>query len=98
MKVIVKEVGKNPEVKEIEDKLEVYQKIVEGYIEVVPLFNNIVIVCNEEGKLQNKEPNILLGNEIIAGNIVIVGTEGEEFRGLTDDEIFLTQIHLLCSF
>lgn len=97
MKVIVKEVGKNPQVKEIEDDLKVYREIVEGHIEVVPLFKDVVIICNEEGKLQGKAPNIKLNHDIVVGNIVVVGTYGEEFRGLTEGELFLAKIQLLCS-
>ncbi len=96
MKVIVKEVGKNPEVKDIEDKLEVYQEIVDGCsIEVVPLLPHVGLICCGEGKLKNKPANIVVDKDIIVGNIVIVGTSGEDFRSLTDSEIFLVQVFLL---
>lgn len=87
MKIVIKEPYKQPYVKDIEDKLEAYQEIVGGYIEVILFTDNILIVCNEEGKLMGLEPNIYLRNDIIVGTIFFVGRREEDFRGLTDNEI-----------
>ena len=48
----------------------------------------IIIICNEEGKLQGLKGNRHLdnGTSIIAGTFFIVGDGGEDFRSLTDEE------------
>lgn len=94
MKVIVKKVGREPEVVEIEDRLEVYQEIVGGYIEVFPLWDNILCICNEEGKLNGMLPNIMYGQEIICGDIIFISARGEDFVGLSDIQIDMLNIIL----
>ena len=80
MKVIVKEPNKYPEEREIENTLEAFQEIVDGYIEVVPFpYKDALLVCNEEGKLMGLEPNMILGRDIIVGTVVICGQDGEDF-------------------
>lgn len=71
--------------KEIKGELEEMQKIVGGYIEVVPATpdGEILIVCNEEGMLQNLPLNCLG----IHGTIFFIGNDTPEFRGLTDKEV-----------
>lgn len=41
---------------EVENSLEAVQKFVGGYIETIGMGNGIVLVCNEEGKLNNMAP------------------------------------------
>ena len=53
LKVIFKEVGKKPIVIEVDDTLEAKQKLVGGLIEVVPYKDNLLLICNEEGKIMN---------------------------------------------
>ncbi len=94
MKVIVKKVGGEPEVVEIEDKLEVYQRIVGGHIEVFPLWDGILCICNEEGKLNGMLPNIMYGREIICGDIIFISARGEDFMGLSDVQIDMLNVIL----
>ena len=86
MKVIVKEVGKNPEVREIENELSVFQGLVGGYIEVVTL-GKVVLICNEEGKLNGSPVNFKMGYDTINGTAVFVSSDGENFAGLDDWQI-----------
>ena len=51
IKVIIKEPGKVPEIKTITNDLGALQSIVGGYIETVTLASDLVIICNEDGKL-----------------------------------------------
>lgn len=52
IKVIIVEPGKPAYLKVIKDKLEVYQEIVGGLIELVyPFDDDVILVDNEEGKL-----------------------------------------------
>jgi len=88
MRVIIKEPNNLPVEKFVQDDLKVWQKIVGGYIEVVNFTDTILIVCNEEGKIKNLEPNFSwFGCDIIMGNVCFVGEGGEEFRSLTEDEV-----------
>ena len=71
----------------ISDRLENLQKTVGGYIEVVPLTvspdgKRILLICNEEGKLQNLEPNIELFGDVIRGTFFLCSENKEEFDGL----------------
>ena len=92
IKVVVKKPGDtHGQIVEIDNRLEELQSIVEGYIEVFPLTEDILIILNEEGKLQDLKPNIFVSNgegfELIVGNIVIVGCNGEDFTSLNDKQI-----------
>ena len=81
IKVIIKKPFEKPYIKEIENTLESFKKNVGGYIEIVPFYNNSLIVCNEAGKLFNLPINFVYYdiNDIIVGNVVICGQDGEEF-------------------
>lgn len=84
MKVVYKEVGKAPQVKEIENTLEALQKAVGGYIEVIGMGGDILMVCDEEGKLKNSPYNFKLGNDFIVGNVLFVQSYGEDFTDISD--------------
>ena len=73
----------------IENTLEAKQKLVNGWIEVVSVTDDILLVCNEEGKLENLPPNLLFDYDYIAGDCFLVGDDFEngDFRSLTDEEI-----------
>ncbi len=86
MKIIVKHPGNKPHVEEVEDDLKTYQNIVGGYIEIVHIDGDILLVCNEEGKLEGLPYNFYMGDDIIVGTVFFVGRDMEDFRSLTDDE------------
>lgn len=91
IKILVVEPDKLPFEKEISNKLEEYQKVVGGYIECVTLNNSdsVILVCNEEGKVDGLPLNRDIGYDIIAGTFFVVGDDYEngEFVSLTDDQI-----------
>lgn len=88
MRVIIKEVGKKPRVKEIENDLTTIQELVGGYIEVVRVTPDILMICNEEGKLQGLPPNFSTGRDVIVGTVVFVSYDGvEDFAGLSDYQL-----------
>lgn len=87
MKVIVKQAGSAPEVREIENTLEAFQRIVGGYIEVVR-FKDCLIVCNEEGKLQGLPVNFRLGYDVIVGDVVFTQSDNTgDFTDLSESDI-----------
>ena len=89
LKIIFKEVGKKPIVTEVEDTLEAKQKLVGGLIEVVPYKDNLLLVCNEEGKIMNLKPNLQFDYDYIAGNCFIVGDDYENagFKSIEENQI-----------
>lgn len=87
MKVIVKQAGRQPEVREIENTLEAFQSIVGGYIEVIR-FKECLLVCNEEGKLQGLESNFRLGYDVIVGDVIFTQSDSAgEFIDLSQSDI-----------
>lgn len=77
-----------PEEIEIDKKLEAYQKLVKGYIECINL-DDVILICNDEGKINNMPLNRDIGFDIIAGPFLIVGDDYErgDFKSLTDEQI-----------
>lgn len=79
--------------KKIEVKNNLYSKqnLVGGNIEYCRILNddNVVLICNEEGKINGMEPNRDVGHDIIFGPFLIVGDDSEigEDRSLTEDQI-----------
>ena len=87
IRVITCRVGEKPKVEIIENTLANLQKLVGGYIEVVYL-DDIIMIINEEGKLDGLKPNFLMPHDVIVGDVLFVGDDGEEFGSLTTSEVF----------
>ena len=81
-----KKVRKTMEAVTIPNTLESLQKEVGGYIEAVHVGEGIYMICNEEGKFNGSEPNFNMGADVIMGDVIFVGTEGEEFASLSDKQ------------
>ena len=75
----------------IKNTLKEKQKLVDGLIEDVylPNCNDVVLICNEEGKLLGLPPNRDIGYDIVCGDFLIVGDDPElgEDRSLTEEQI-----------
>lgn len=89
-KVVVKEVNKPAEVRELvaeavntreleHAELKLFQKLVGGYVELFHVTEDVKIICNEEGLLQNLPWNI----DRFVGTILFVG-EQDCNKGLKD--------------
>lgn len=76
-----------PKIVTIPNTLEVFQAIVGGLIQAVPLEANVDIICNEEGKLMRLPPNRRVGWDIIFGTFLVVGVSGENFDSLPDEKV-----------
>lgn len=91
IRVLVKEPGKDAEVREVNDDLESLQQIVAGYIEGFNLPDcDAQGYCNEEGLLLNLKPNIYRPayKDAIVGPIVFVNYNDEgDACSLTDEQI-----------
>ena len=59
MRAMIVEPMQPPRIEEIEPTLRNLQSIVGGYIEIVPaeLGDSALVICNEEGKIDNLPPN-----------------------------------------
>ena len=59
-----------------------FQRIVGGYIETVYVTDEVVVLCNEEGLLQNLPFNLKIHGHDIVGTIIVLGEELDEFADL----------------
>ena len=89
--VLIVEPNKLPYEKEIKNTLEEKQKIVGGFIETTSLLDDdeVVIICNEEGKILNLPLNRDIGHDIIAGTFIVAGDDYEngDFKSLTKEQV-----------
>lgn len=97
LKILFKEVGKRPKVMEIDDTLEAKQKLVGGLIEVVHYKDNMLLICNEEGKIFDMPPNLKFENDYIAGDCFVIGDDSKNcgFKSLSIEEIRTARKDLL---
>ena len=81
--VVIKEPGKAPVVEPLfENTLEAFQKAVGGFIEAVTLASDLVLICNEEGRLMELPHNMDICGYDFCGTILAVGAKGDEFASL----------------
>lgn len=69
----------------VKNELKALQETVGGYIETLTLAEGVVLICNEEGKLMNLEPNTHFYT--INGDFLLVGENGDEFGDLTEKQM-----------
>ena len=89
IRVLVVEPNKLPKEEIIPNRLRDKQKIVDGLIEYAYLEEDrdVVIICNEEGKINGSEPNRYIGHDVLFGTFIIVGdNDTGEDRSLTDKQ------------
>ena len=83
--------NKLPKVVEIPKTLKSLQELVGGFIEYcyMPEHEDVVLICNEEGKINGMGPNRDIGHDIIFGPFFVIGDNPEigENISLTDEQI-----------
>ena len=84
MKVLVKEPNEKWHVQEIENTLESLQGIVGGHIETVTMGQDVVMICNEEGRILGLPYNCTVGGVSFCGTVAIVGADEEDFADCPD--------------
>lgn len=94
MKIIVKKVGEEPNVIELESlDLEKMQSLVGGYIECLSVSPTVDMWLNDEGKLHGLPTNMFLCKEngevldTIQGDVFFASNSDGETVGLSDDEV-----------
>lgn len=70
---------------EVKNELKALQETVGGHIKTLKLAEGVVLICNEEGKLMNLEPNTHFYT--INGDFLLVGENGDEFGDLTEKQM-----------
>ena len=81
--VVIKEPGKAPYVEPcFPDTLEAFQKAVGGYIETLTLCEDLVLIVNEEGLLQELPYNCKVCGKPLVGTIVAAGVKEDEFASI----------------
>lgn len=72
--------------REIDNTLEAMQKIVGGYLETVTLDKDVVLICNEEGRLMNLQPSVRINGTTYVGTVILAGYDSDgEFRSMPAD-------------
>lgn len=84
--VIVKEPGRKAYPCNIENTLEAFQKLVGGYIETVRFSKELIVICNEEGRILGLPGNICG----LCGTLVFCGTKGDAFAGIKAKDVPIT--------
>lgn len=81
IKAIYKRVGFDPVAVEIPNELGHLQMMVGGFIEAVGwyFYKGMVMLVDEEGKLDRRPLNFVYKGEQIVGSVLWVGTKGDEF-------------------
>lgn len=87
IKVIVKVPGKAPEMRTVRNELQSLQQLVGGNIETVTVSTDLVIICNEEGRLRNLPYNMTLLGIDFLGTIVFAGAKGDEFADVPESDV-----------
>lgn len=88
IKGITMRVNEQPTVEEIENDYKAFQNIVGGTISALKIAKDIVMVLNGDGKLLGLRPNFLCDtiHDVIVGDVIFVGTDGESFTTLTQEQ------------
>lgn len=78
--VFAKQPGGKPYHTAISDNLENLQRFVGGPIEVFPITKDVIIICNENGKIDGQSQyNCTILGEQLFGPLIFCGVDGEEF-------------------
>ena len=86
IRVIVKTVDGDWEIKTIDNALKPLQQIVGGHIEPVTLTGDYTLLCNEEGLVLGLPFNQRVFEFKIYGDFCIVRTHGDEFVTMNQEE------------
>ena len=84
----------HPQLVALQNDLDSLQKAVsigasyQGLIELVPFEDNVLTLCNEEGKLIGLEPNRRFGHDILCGVFYVVAEDDDgELISLTSEQV-----------
>lgn len=80
--VVVKEVDKKAEIKEISNDYKEFQERVGGLIDMTPMpgYNDIDIICNDEYLYNGSNANVMMPerDNVLCGNLIFAGFNEED--------------------
>lgn len=82
---LLKRPGEIPRHVNVSNSLQALQKNVDGYIETITIASDLVVICNEEGRLQGLPFNCEICGVNFVGTILMVGVDGDKFTDLPVD-------------
>lgn len=82
IRAVSKRPGQVPRSVWVTNSLKTLQNYVGGYIQAVPISQDCVVICNEEGRLFGFPHNCDVCGIDFVGDILFVGVKGEEFADL----------------
>lgn len=88
MKAIRKKPGCEPELIDIDNTLAALQQEVGGYIETVSIAD-VVIICNEEGRLCGLPYNCRFFGVDFVGTILVIGRDRDEFCDVPEADFLM---------
>lgn len=84
---VIKDPGERSIVASIPNTLEALQTAVGGPIETVTIASDLVLICNEEGRLLDLPFHCTVCGIDFVGPILAVGVSGDAFSSLSADDI-----------
>ena len=82
MRALAKRPGEPWKFINIANTLEALQEFVGGYIETVTLTSDVVLICNEEGRLLDLPYGGTILRKKFYGPLLLVGVYGDEFTNV----------------
>ena len=88
MKILYKVPGEPLRSMVIPNELGVMQQLVDGYIEPIYMTADLVLICNDEGRINGIQKNFYLDaiNDFIFGPVLFVGSIGEDFTSISAED------------
>lgn len=90
LQVLVFRPHQPPVVEDLANTLDAMQTLVRGWIAPVFLPNGYVVIANEEGLLQNLDPSVCVGPQILFGPVFVARLDPddpEHFTGLRPEDL-----------
>lgn len=79
MRVIVKRPGRQATVENIDNTMEALPGILGGYIRVISVATDCVMICHEEGRLLGLPRNNRTAGVDFHGTVIVAGVSGDDF-------------------
>lgn len=87
MKIYHCKQGEPAELRDVPNELDALHEAVGGYIQAVPIGYDLMMVCNEEGKLKRMLPNRWVKGDVICGDFFFCGYDGEDFCDVPERDL-----------
>ena len=78
--------GEDPKIGAQRNTLQALQERVQGHIECVTLEPGLVVICNEEGRINSMRHSATIAGVQFFGPILVVGAEGEDFTDVQEEK------------